>query len=466
MAQIPVLGGIYTDEKADFRQAYPINLKPVALTNGISEGYLRPIDGIVKQGDAPGESRGGINWNGTLYRVLGTELCSIDSDGLITPIADVGVGGPCTFDYSFTLLAIASGGNLFYFDGITVTQVTDVNLGICLDVVWMDGYFVSTDGEFIVVSTLADPFVFNPLGYNSSEIDPDPILGVFKLRNELYAVNRYTIEVFRNVGTTPSPFQRITGAQIQLGAVGTHAACVYNDSIAFVGSGRNESPGVYLGVKAQSVKISTREIDTVLEVYSEAELSMITLEAKSSKGQNHLWVALPDRTIVYDAEASVAIGQAVWYTMTSGPSGLNAYTASDIVWCYNRWNVADPINARYGYLVDSIASQWGEPSYWQFGTTIVYNEGRGAIFHQLELVCLTGRIELGKDPVITTCYSVDGETWSQEKTIKAGKIGDRKKRLVWFQQGHMRNWRIQKFHGNPDAFLSIARLEVQLEPLA
>lgn len=466
MAQLPVLGGIYTDEKADFRQSYPINLKPVVLTNGISEGYLRPIDGIVKQGDAPGESRGGINWNGTLYRVLGSQFCSIDADGLIQAIGDVGVGGPCTFDYSFTLLAISSGGNLFYFDGLVLTQVTDVNLGICLDVIWMDGYFVSTDGTYIVVSTLADPFVFNPLGYNSSEIDPDPIEGVFKLRNELYAVNRYTIEVFRNVGTTPSPFQRITGAQIQLGAVGTHAACVFADSIAFVGSGRNESPGVFLGVKAQSVKISTREIDTVLEAYSESDLSSITLEAKASKGQNHLWVQLPDRTLVYDAEASTAIGQSVWFTMTSGLVGISAYTASDLVWCYNRWNVADPGASRYGYLSDAISSQWGELAQWEFGTTIVYNEGRGAIFHELELVCLTGRVEIGKDPTITTCYSTDGETWSTEKSIKVGKIGDRLKRLVWWQQGHMRNWRIQKFKGNSDAFISIARLEVRLEPLA
>ena len=103
---------------------------------------------------------------------------------------------------------------------------------------------------------------------------------------------------------------------------------------------------------------------------------------------------------------------------------------------------------------------------WEFGTTIVYNESRGAIFHQIELVCLTGNVDFKKNPTISTQYSVNGVLWSQPKFIYSGELGDRAKRLVWFQQGHMRNWRIQKFNGTSDSRISIARLEVQLEPLA
>jgi hypothetical protein len=56
--------------------------------------------------------------------------------------------------------------------------------------------------------------------------------------------------------------------------------------------------------------------------------------------------------------------------------------------------------------------------------------------------------------------------WSQERSISVGTIGNTGKRLAWFQQGHMRNWRIQRFKGDSDAYLSFARLEAQLEPLA
>jgi hypothetical protein len=57
-------------------------------------------------------------------------------------------------------------------------------------------------------------------------------------------------------------------------------------------------------------------------------------------------------------------------------------------------------------------------------------------------------------------------SFSQERAVKVGTTGSTKKRLVWFQQGHMRNFRIQRFKGNSQAHLSFMRLEAQLDPLA
>lgn len=177
-------------------------------------------------------------------------------------------------------------------------------------------------------------------------------------------------------------------------------------------------------------------------------------------------VHLSDRTLVYDLTATAALQVPVWFTLTSSLAGYSQYRAQNLVWCYDKWLCGDPLSPRVGYLVDSASSHYGDPVRWEFGTTIIYNEGRGAIIHELELVCLTGRISLGDDPRISSSYSVDGETWSQDKYIRAGKVGDRAKRVVWFQQGHMRNWRIQRFRGTSDAHISIARLEAQIEPLA
>lgn len=435
------------------------------MDSGISKGYLRPVDGITRQGFGPGINRGGILWNGTLYRVMGSSLISIDQTGIVVTIGDVGPGGQCTFDYSFDRLAITSGGRLYYYDGATLTQVTDSDLGVALDVIWVDGYFVTTDGTYIVNTELADPTQVSPLKYGSSEIDPDPINSVMKLRNEVYAVNRYTIEVFQNVGGSGFPFQRITGAQIQKGSVGTFASCVISDTIAFVGSGRNESTGVYVASKGQSQKVSTHEIDTILSQYSESDLSSITTDVKSDRGQNSLWIHLPDRTLVYDLDSSIATSSPIWHVMTSGAVDFARYVAGGLVWAYNRWNVASPVSGDFGYLDDTNSKQWGELARWEFSTPIVYNEGMGAIFHELELVANTGHVEVGKDPTIGASYSVDGETWSQERFIKVGKTGVRGKRLVWYQQGHMRDRRIQRFRGTSDAFLTFSRLDAKIEPL-
>ena len=465
--QVPILNGVFTDAVGDFRTSYPVNLRPVPKDNGISAGYLRPADGIALHGTANAVERGGINWRGVCYRVIGASLCMVQPDGTVSILGSVSTDGELvTLDYSFDYLAIASAGNLYLYNG-TLTQVTDADLGTVVDMVWVDGYFMTTDGTSLVVTELGDPFSVNPLKYGSSEADPDPVVALLKLRNEVVALNRNTIEFFDNVGGSLFPFQRIEGAQIEKGVVGTHACCIYMESVAFLGSGFNEAPGIYLGINANAQKISTREIDTLLLGYAESELATAKLEARNDKANQLLYVHLPDRTLVYDVAASAELeGEPVWHVLTSSVQGYSQYRARNFVWCYDRWLCGDPTSESLGYLVDNIGSHYGSKVRWEFGTTIVYGEGRSVLFHELELVALTGRIAVADNPYISTSYSVDGMAWSQPRSISAGANGNRAKRLVWLGQGGMRNWRVQRFQGDSDAHLSFARLEARLEPLA
>jgi len=463
--QIPVLSGVFTDEDADFRTAYPRNMIPVPKGQGISEGYLRPCEGVTQTGTGPGISRGGILWNGTLYRIMGTNLVRIASNGTVTTLAAIPGGDEVTLDYSFDRLAIAANGSLYYWNGSLLSQVTDPDLGTVLSVVWVDGYFMTTDGTSLIVTDLTDPMSINPIHYGSSEADPDPVVALLKLRNEVYALNRNTIEVFNNVGGTGFPFQRNEGAQIQRGCIGSHCCAVFAEAIAFLGGARDESPAVWIGLNSTTQKISTREIDTILQDYTEVQLAASVMEARTDKSHQWLYLHLPDQTLVYDASASQAAQQPVWFTLTTSIIGNAIYRVRHFVWAFDAWNVGDPTSGAIGTINQGSSLQYGQTIGWEFSTAIVYNASTGAIFHQLELVSLPGRVAFGADPVVWTSYTIDGETWSQEKTCAAGKQGDRTKRITWLKQGFMRNWRIQKFRGTSDAHISVARLEAQLEPL-
>jgi hypothetical protein len=466
MVQIPILAGIFADMSPAFRAALPLNMMAVPASTGISDGFLRPGDGVVQHGTGPGLPRGGIVWNGVEYRVMGTKFVSVTAVGGVTVLGDVGSGGYCYFDYSFDRLAITSGGRLYYWDGTTLTEVTDPDLGTALCVIWIDGYFMTTDGEFLVVTELTDPTQVNPLKYGSSEIDPDPVLRLLKVRNEVYALNLNTIEVFDNVGGELFPFQRNEGAQIPKGVIGTDAACVYLDTIAFLGSGRNEAPSIYLAASAATQPIATQEINELLLTYTDEQLASVILEARNDRSQQLLYVHLPDRTMVYDAAASAQLQQPVWVTLGSASSGYGQYRARDMLWCYNAWRVADPQSAALGSLTKDVSSHWDELVGWEFTTPIVYQDSAGAIMHRLELVALTGSIAFGENPRIATSYTLDGVTWSQDRWTSAGTKGQRGKRLVWLQQGNMRQWRIQRFQGTSDAHIAVARLEAEIEPLA
>ena len=443
MAQIPILSGIYTDQAGDLRTAYPVNLVPTPNGSGISDAYLRPAEGIVANGTGPGTDRGGIEWNGVCYRVMGSKLVTVASNGAVTVLGDVGNDGRLvTLDYSFDLLGIASAGNLWFWNPATsvLAQNVDPDLGTVVDMCWIDGYWMTTDGEFLVVTDLNNPFSVNPLKYGSSEADPDPVVALVKVRNEVYAVNTHTIEVFENVGGAGFPLNRIDGAQIQKGAVGTFAACIFAEQVGYLGSGRNEQPGIYLGANATAQKISTQEIDELLMTYSAAQLAAVKLEGRNDRAHQHLYVHLPDRTIVFDAAASQELKQFIWFTLTTSIVGFQQYQARNFVWCYDRWLVGNPTSNAIGYLTQDRSDHYGQAVRWEFGTLIVYNESKGAIFNALELVALTGRMAVGAVPNISTSYSIDGLNWSQDRVISAGTIGNTRKRLMWMRQGFMRNW--------------------------
>lgn len=464
MTQIPIISGIFADVSPDFRTTYPHNLIPVPKPTGIASGYLRPAEGLDLFTTGEGADRGGIEWEGVLYRVQGTKFVSISEAGTVTVIGDVGSGGPVTMDYSFDYLGIASGGRMYLYDGATLTQITDADLGSVDSFVWLDGYFVTTDGEFIVVTELTDPFAVNPLKYGSSEIDPDPIQRLLELRNELYAVNRHTIEVFDNVGSAGFPFQRIEGAQIERGAVGTHAATVFNEAIAFVGGARGEAPGVFIANNGRSQKISTREIDKILAGYS--DLSEVVVEERRFSSHIWLYIHLADQTLVYDAAATAIMERPIWFTLSGGASDKKQYPARSFTWAYDKWIAGDPTQARVAEVSDEVSSHYGEKVGWDFGVSVIYNENRGVIVHSVELVALTGSTALGKDPTISTEYSEDGLTWSQPRYIKAGKQGARTKRLEWRRQGRFGEWRTQRFRGTSDAHITVSRVDMEFEGLA
>ena len=168
MTQISILSGITGDAGVDLRASYPVNMIPVPRESGVSTGYLRTAEGITQFSSSDsaltGRGRGGEFWQGSAYWVIGEYLCRIDEDGNLSKIGSVGDNGlDVSITYSFDRLAVASARSLYYLQNGVLTQVTDPDLGPVIDVTWMDGYFVTTDGTSIVVTELADPAAVDPL---------------------------------------------------------------------------------------------------------------------------------------------------------------------------------------------------------------------------------------------------------------------------------------------------------------
>lgn len=465
--KIPITSGIFSDSTGDYRTSYPLNLVPVAKATGVSDGYLKPAEGIVTFCETIGEDRGGINAGGFCYRVMGTKFIRVDADWSYVIMGDVGGTGQVSLSQSYDYIGICSNGDLFLFNKSTnvLTQVTDSDLGVSKYAVQLGGYFVSTDGEYIVVTDLANSFAVNPLKYGASEVLPDPITSLQVLRDTLYAVNRYSIEQFQNVGGQFFPFQRVDGAYINRGAIGPYTCCAFEDRLAFIGGGMNEPPAVWIGLNAQTEKISSCEIDILLQEYTEIELSKVVIESRIDRDHRLLYLHLPHGTMVYDSATSAIVGTPVWYKLSSSIDGAGQYLARNFVWCYNKWIFGNPANNKLGTFDYSIGSHYGDHVKWSFQTQIIYNDAKAAIFQELELMCITGVSET--DATIWTDYSNDqGVTWSAPRHRKIGALGQRGKRINWIQCGNMSERRIQRFSGLSDSHLTVSCLEARIEPLS
>lgn len=460
--RLPLISGVLADNTAEFGTSYPVNLETVAVDNKIAKAQFRATSGAIPFATGPGADRGGILWNGTMHRVMGTKLVSVSSAGVVTVLGDVGGSGPVTLDYSFDRLGIRSSANLYYWNGTSLAQVTDPDLGAVRDLMWIDGYFMTTDGVNVVVTELNDPTQVLPLKYGSSEEDPDQVTGLIKVRNEPHILNRHTIQVFKNVGGNGFPFATIKGATIPVGCVGASAKCLFADTFAFVGSARNEAIGVYLAGNGSATRISTRTIDD--ELAKVADPSSIILESRTSRAERRLLVHLPDKTLVFLFNATRTLEEECWYAARSGTD--KPYRLRNAIQAYGKTYVGDTESAAIGELTDAVSTHFGENAEWRFDVGLIYNEGKGGIIHKLELIGLPGRAPFGVDGTAWLSMTRDGQTFSVERPVPMGQAGQFDLRLQWRPRTNFRNWIGLRFRGYSAAMPGFAGLEAEITPLA
>lgn len=451
--QVPLLSGVTAGPAAEFIQTHPLNLEPVPVDTKIGKGQLRAAHGAVTIGTGPGGDRGGIVWNGTLYRVMGTRFGSVSSTGVFKELGVVGVGGVCRLDIGFDRLIIQADKSLFYFDGARFTRVTDPDLGPAIDAMWIDGYTMTTDGEHVVVTELSDPTAVHPLKYGSAESDPDPVTGLLRYREEAYVFGRNTVQVMRNVGGNGFPFAPVRGGTIPFGCVGPRAKCLFGDGFAFVGGARDEALNVYVGDnQGQALPFGTRALCDALAKVSVP--SRIQLESRAYANEQRLLVHLPTESWCFLAKASKIFDEPIWYRLSSG----DLYRIRHAVAWNGRMMVGDASSGAIGVLTDTDAAHFGQQPEWSFAAGMIYNAGRPFTVHSAELVGLPGR---GSGPgSVFMSMTRDGEIWAPEKAITI-RPGQRSKRLQWRPHKRFTNFMGFRFRGAGASLPSIAALEVE-----
>jgi hypothetical protein len=181
--------------------------------------------------------------------------------------------------------------------------------------IWIEGFYMTTDGDFVVVTELSDPASVQPLKYGSAEADPDPITGLLKNRQtgEAIVLGRYTIQTLQNQGGSGFPFSAVVGATLPVGCVSASAKCYMGSGFAFVGGGREDA----LASISHRARTSSRSAPARSTTRSPRLKirPLIELERRASRDEQRLIVHLPTESWCYLVNASQTAGESLWFRL-------------------------------------------------------------------------------------------------------------------------------------------------------
>lgn len=393
-AQVNLIKGDKVDSLTDYRDALPVNMYAVQKEILGAKGYMQQWPGLTSYATFAGQDRGGLynERHGKHYRVIGTRFVEVSKTGIVTNYGSIPGTKQVSLPYSFSTQCIISLGRMFLFNGTTITEVVDSDLGNPIDGVWIDGYYFLTDGEYIYHTDIANEATIDPLKFATAEFMPDKSLGVAKTQdNKVVVFGRFTTEYFIDAATDNFAFQRVESRAQKIGIVATHAKCESGGNFYITGGRKEEALGVHVLSVGSAQKISTREIDKILSAYDEEDLSDMHMESCMFDDVWFVIIHLPNETLLFNISIAASFGKEyAWSILKTDTTGNSPYIGINGVFDPRRgqWVYGSKGSGHIGYLDNSTPNHFDEKVEWILYSPILSLER--ASINELDLSTIPG----------------------------------------------------------------------------
>jgi len=293
-------------------------------SEGKAEAVKRPGLGAFQTCPTPGTGQGTFTLGqfsyaiarNTIFMVGGGTTFAIPAAGsfdlVYDAIPDVTFGSQ-----QITILKTTVG--LWYFNGITVTKVVDVDYPATTvrGIVLVDGtFYVMTLNGTIHGSGLEDPTVWTALNF----IGTDQSLGIgmrlFRHLNYCFAFSNLGLQAFYNNGNPPpgSPLSPAGNATYLIGCANGDSVVGLDDLAIFISKSKQRGRSVSALQGLSLVQISTPWVDKIL---NRSTLSDIRAFGIRIAGHSFYVLTLPDLNVTLACDL-VAKDWAVWSSTVSG----------------------------------------------------------------------------------------------------------------------------------------------------
>jgi hypothetical protein len=444
--QIPFVGGAYTARSSNLNAQSCINWFPVVDnqdaktvlamygTPGL-ELFTNLVTGVDQC------VRALYATNSLLYAVVNASVFSITTAGVATLLGSLttssGFVDSAENGLQVLLVDGTNQGGLITFSTGLLTTVTLPCAAT--SVTFQDSYFIITEknSRKFYISSLLDGSTWDALDFATVEGRAANLVAVISNTQDLWFFGEKSIEVYYNSGNVDSPFERISGALVDIGccAVGTPTKI---DGFLYWLSNKKQ---VCRNQGYQPQFISTPEIE--YQIASYGDLSNTQGYTYSTEGNMFYVLAFPEvsKTWVYDTANNY---WHEWQSYLSLPVPWGRHRSNCSVQFDGNWIVGDYQNGNLYKLSMDVFTDNGNALRRQRAAQVINKERLNVIHHLLEIdfetgVGLDGDVQ-GSDPQVCLDWSDDGgHTWSNQHWRSLGKIGAFLTRVRWSQLGMSRN---------------------------
>ena len=292
---LPLAGQAYGDNGLVVSRLVNLYVQNTPEGPTASARYPRPgLAPLVSRGSGP--VRLTVSHNGYRFTVSGS---SVYRDGVV--VGSIPGRGLVRAARSDDQLVMVYDGKA-YLVNATVVQITDPDLPKVKDVAFCGGRFVyvedydgstgSAKGRFHW-SAIGSAASIDGLDFATAEGNPDDIVSVRALGDELFFFGEKTIETWYPTGDIDAPFQRSPGRRSDKGLVGQAAVCDLDNAHFWVGTNQDDGQTDLIVYRnsAAPARVSTSAVERLIRQTTDA--ASITLIPAVVDGHSFLLLNIP-----------------------------------------------------------------------------------------------------------------------------------------------------------------------------
>ena len=310
----------------------------------------------------------------------------------------------------------------------------------------LDGFVVANQpfSDLLFQSNLLDLGTWNALNFGEASGEAGILKRVAAIHRELVLIKDSATEFWYNAGTSGLEFARIDGAYLEVGICAVQSCCRLGDTLVWLAQNQ-EGEGFAVELEAHKFnRISTQAVEDEWAGYG----AMSDAVAYTYRQAGHEFYALNfptgDTTWVYDRTASRMLGEPCWhqrarFETTTGT--WHRHIGNCAALFSHKIVVGDYQNGNLYAFNRSTLQDSGNTRRWvRRWRALAKPANQPVTFSELSIDMQTGiGIDPSANPQVALRWSDDGgHSWSNERQIAVGKLGETARRVRATRLGQTR----------------------------